>query len=153
MSKRLIVFCLVTVVLQTYSCKVKPVTYLPQKTYWSNFPTAIRWKGHYQEVKGLVLDVFENPIKGALVEVFTRPELLTKDHYLSLAERENLQDRIGCTYSDSHGIFHVKDVKLGVYEIRTSKPGYTTNSLLFFIVNPDRKTDGEKVVVYLREEH
>jgi len=125
------------------------------KTYWSNDPSGVRCRGEYKQIKGAVMDGLKHPIEGILVEVFTRPELQTWEQ-LSLRtskEREKLQKRKGFAFTDAEGKFDIVGVPSGTYELRFSKPGYATKSLLFFQYNPRLESNSEPLVVYLRREH
>jgi len=67
-------------------------------------------------------------------------------------EREKLQKRRGFGFTDAEGRFNIVGVPSGTYELRFSKPGYATKSLLFFQYYPELKTTGIPLMLHLREE-
>ena len=91
---------------------------------------------HYRQIRGVVrIELSEEPIKGALVEIFTHPEQLLQNPS-SGNEVKLKQRRIAACRTGVDGKFCFRDVGPGKYELRSSiGPGMNVTSV-YVIVDP-----------------
>ena len=95
-------------------------------------------RGAYRELRGTVRDPNGNPVKGALVEVFTRPEYLLINKPIDKRGRSN-QRRVAACRTGTDGRFCFVGLRAGQYELRSSSDDTATGwnvSQVYVVINP-----------------
>jgi len=90
-----------------------------ETTHWGGNQLIVQDEGKpYQRLRGIVLDSNGDPMSGALVEVWDKPEYLLSAGSRFYEERAKQQRLKACrTANDGKFCFHVKP---GKYELRSS---------------------------------
>jgi protocatechuate 3,4-dioxygenase beta subunit len=90
-----------------------------------------REKRIYKSVRGVVLDVNGEPVRGVLVEVFDNPEWPLSNHTVSRVEPR----RIAACKTGDDGSFCFENIPSGRYELRASKDAAWNPSHVYIVVN------------------
>jgi protocatechuate 3,4-dioxygenase beta subunit len=103
--------------------------------------------GSVKALEGRVTNALEDPIDGALVEVFDHPELwLAEDSY----NNRDKQKRLAACVVGKNGEFCFSKLPPGKYELRASGPsGYDPMHVILTLAPRDRQSKKEKIEVRL----
>lgn len=88
-------------------------------------------KKMFRSIHGVVLDVNGEAIKEARIEVLNHPEWIRRNQPRSPVE----QHVIASSSTDSSGVFRIRDLSPGRYELRLSKIGFDLLHV-YVLVNP-----------------
>jgi Carboxypeptidase regulatory-like domain len=110
-----------------------------ERTHWvGNLEMVFVERRSYRQLRGTVRDPNGNPVKEALIEVFTHPEYLLIDKPIDKRGRSN-QRRIAACRTDVDGKFCFVGLPAGKYELRSSSDDTATGwnvSQMYVVVNP-----------------
>lgn len=126
------------------------------ETYWSSFPYIINYTKAYnytfKQLSGRVLSLNGEPIEGVLVEVFKKAHQYSSRKQ-GQSKWELSEHRISRVVTNNRGEFVFQRLPIGEYEIRLSKRGFETVSLVrVFVVRKPSEFCVGSMEVTLREE-
>ena len=120
-----------------------------ETTHWiGNLQTVFLERKPYRQLRGTVVRPDGKPLKGALVEVFTRPEYLLIDEPVSKRGRPK-QRRVAACRTGADGKFCFPNLPAGKYELRSSSDDTATGwnaSQVYVILNPRSRSKKELIV-------
>lgn len=132
---------------QKEKCRCVPAS-TEQKTSWGQQNVIIKPDEVLKSLRGkVVVAANDQPLAGALVEVYDRPEGLLMD-WKEREVRKAQQRRIAACVTGADGQFCFSKVPAGKYELRSSKPGEWNSTSAYVIVAPeDPHSTSSKVIV------
>jgi protocatechuate 3,4-dioxygenase beta subunit len=147
--KRLIIILLLTAInvsAQAERCSCRKAGD-KETTQWGWMVNRTMEGGSVKALKGRVTNAVEDPLDGALVEVFDHPEVwLAEDSY----NNRDKQKRLAACVVGKNGEFCFSNLPPGKYELRASGPsGYDPMHVILTLAPQDRQSKNEKIEVRL----
>jgi len=105
----------------------------------------VRYDGPAKRPRGKVTDYRGEPIPGVDVAVYDNPQVWDEESQSS-AEKRSKQKMIASAVTGQKGIFNVRGVPKGQYEVEFSRMGWNTLSL---VLNIDPRSRAEDLCVEL----
>jgi protocatechuate 3,4-dioxygenase beta subunit len=106
-------------------CRCRPAK-SGESTHWvGDLQMVFVERGAYRQLRGIVRDPNGNPVKDALLEVFTGPEYLLIDKPIDKRGRSN-QRRVAACRTSADGRFCFVGLPAGKYEMRSSSDDTAT---------------------------
>ncbi len=105
----------------------------------------VRYDGPAKRLRGKVTDYRGAAIPGTEVEIYDNPEVWNDDS-LSQARKREKQTMVASSVTDEKGVFNVRGVPKGLYEVQFSRMGWNTLSV---VLNVDPHSKAEDLCVEL----
>ena len=130
--------------LQSGDCQCKKVSD-DVTTHWGHESVILAAEEKVSMLRGKVVDPAEAVLPETLVEVFDDPDVLLSPNNPDIESRKEKRRRVAACRTGEDGKFCFSDLQEGRYELRFSRAGFNTASIVVSVKSQHQASEGIKM--------